>query len=207
MEYSYSASESDTELYELESFTIPKTWTKYVSSNNAFSLYVPNAVELRSEDDAYTKRLDNQGLYDDYDMVFQQKDLSKMSNEALKLYCRILIRYRECSPGDVLRSNETEPIDAETGEYFTELAKSQVHPSQKLLGKPSYRWIKENDINAIEITYRRTGDANGTTTTHGTIYLLFNYDEMVIIIIAYREQEANIWLPNLDNIIKTFKWE
>ena len=206
-DYNDNISASDTELYESETFTIPDTWTKYVSGNNAFSLYVPNTVELRRDGDAYTRQRNGHGLYDDVDMIFQQRNLSDMSEESLNHYCRILIRYVKCNPGDLLRSNETEPIDAEMEGYLNELAEAQVHYTQKFLGKPSYRWIKENGINAIEIKYRRTGDASGKTTTHGTIYLLFNYDEMVEMVIAYREQEADMWLPDFDNIIKTFRWE
>ena len=72
------------------------------------------------------------------------------------------------------------------------------------IGEPTYEWIDISGTKAIEIKYRRKGNQNYTTSC--TIYLLFNYDEMVKMVIAYREQERNLWLPDLDNVIKTFKW-
>ena len=31
--------------------------------------------------------------------------------------------------------------------------------------------------------------------------------QMVKMIVSYREQERDIWLPDLINVIKTFRWE
>jgi hypothetical protein len=65
--------------------------------------------------------------------------------------------------------------------------------------------ISINTAKAIEIAYRRTGADQYTTACK--MYLLFNTDEMVKAIVSYREQERDIWLPDLSNIIKTFRWE
>ena len=38
------------------------------------------------------------------------------------------------------------------------------------------------------------------------IYLLQNYDEMVKIVVSYRETDAELWQTDLDDVIKTFAW-
>ncbi len=32
-------------------------------------------------------------------------------------------------------------------------------------------------------------------------------NEMVKMVTAYREQEKDLWIPDLENVIRTFKWE
>lgn len=39
------------------------------------------------------------------------------------------------------------------------------------------------------------------------MYLLQNYDEIAKMIVSYREQEKDLWLPDMDNVIKTFSWK
>lgn len=74
-----------------------------------------------------------------------------------------------------------------------------------LIGEPSYEWIDIGGINALKVEYRRT--AINDYTTKCAIYLLFNDYEFVKMLISYREQERDLWLPDLNNVVKTFKWE
>ena len=188
----------------LSAFHVPQSWTRYYI-NKSFSISVPNSVELRSEYDVYTRSLEDLGYSYDYDViVFQQKGLSSKSTQALQHYCRIMIQHGVGNADDFLRSNQIEVIDDETklalrGLVITELS------GFTLLGEPSYQWIDINGTKAIEIKYRRSG--TNDNTTHCSMYLLFNYDEMVKMVVSYREQERKLWLPDLDNVIKTFKWE
>ena len=189
----------------LSSFTIPADWTKYAIDNNAFSISVPSTVELRHEYDSYTRQLQELGFACNSDrVVFQQKDLSRMKNEAYNHYCRIMIRHVKGNAGDFPKSNEIEKIDFEMKSFLRELVVSELGTTFQLLGEPSYNWIDINGQNAIEVKYRRNGNNNNTTAC--TLYLLFNYDEMVKMIVSYREQEKTLWLPDMDNIIRTFKW-
>ena len=189
----------------LPSFTTPENWTKYAIDNNAFSISVPNTVELRHEYDSYTRQLQELGFACNSDrVVFQQKGLSRKKKDAYNHYCRIIILHTTGNAGDFLHSYETEYIDYETKSFLKDLVLSELGPAYKLLDEPDYEWICIGTMNAIEIKYRRSG-SNGNTTAC-TMYLLFNYDEMVKMIVSYHEQEKDIWLPDLDNVIRTFKW-
>lgn len=187
----------------LSTFSPPESWDKY-TINNAFSISVPSTVELRHEYDPYTRRLNELGFVcNSNNIVFQQKGLSNKDPEAYKHYCRIMIMHAVGNAGDFLHSYEAEHIDYEAKQFLKELVLSELGPNS-LLGEPTFEWICIGTTKAIEIKYRRTGNDNNTTAC--TMYLLFNYDEMVKMIISYREQEKNIWLPDLNNVIKTFKW-
>lgn len=189
----------------LPSFTTPENWTKYTIDNNAFSISVPNTVELRHEYDSYTRQLQELGFACNSDrVVFQQKGLSHKKKDAYNHYCRIIILHTTGNAGDFFHSYEAEYIDYETKSFLRDLVLSELGPAYKLLDEPDYEWICIGTMNAIEIKYRRSGSKENTTAC--TMYLLFNYDEMVKMIVSYREQEKDIWLPDLDNVIRTFKW-
>lgn len=188
----------------LDTFQIPSSWTKYYIDNNSFSIAVPKTVELRKDYDAYTKWMKKRGLACNTDaVVFQQKGLSSNSRKAMRHYCRILIEHYVGNSGDFPQSYETEPIDEESQNAFHDLIIRQLG-SYSLLNEPTYRWIDINGTKAIEMKYSRSGTENKTASC--AIYLLFNDDEMVQMIVSYREQEKEMWLPDLDNVIKTFKW-
>ena len=188
-----------------EEFQTPNTWTKYYLANQAFSLSVPPSVEWRHEYDKYVKRLQALGLScNTEDVVFQQKNLASNSQEALSRYCRIMIQYNKGNTGDFPSDSETFPLDNETRNELRGIVENELPPF-KMIGEPSYKWISIKSAKAIDISYRRTGANNNTTACR--MYLLFNTNEMVKAIVSYREQESNIWLPDLTNIIKTFRWE
>lgn len=188
-----------------EEFQTPNTWMKYYLANQAFSLSVPPSVELRHEYDKYVKRLQALGLScNTEDVVFQQKNLASNSQEALSRYCRIMIQHNKGNTGDFPSDSETFPLDNETRNELRGIVENELPPF-KMIGEPSYKWISIKSAKAIEISYRRTGANNNTTACR--MYLLFNTNEMVKAIVSYREQESNIWLPDLTNIIKTFRWE
>ena len=184
-------------------FHIPENWTQYILGNKAFSIAVPNTIELRKEYDAYTKELKNlDRVCDSNVVVFQQKGLSAKSPESYKHYCRVIAQYWKDDPGEFLRSNQTEAIDYETETLLFKLVEAELG-GFSLLNDPSYRWIDINGIKAIEIKYRRTGNNHNTTCC--TMYFIFNYSELVKTIVSYREQEKDLWDDAMDNIIKTFK--
>lgn len=189
---------------KLSPFETPDDWTQYTINHNAFTISVPNTVELRHEYDKYSKLIKKLGHVCDSDIVvFQQKGLSNATNID-NHYCRIMIRHVKGNAGDFPKSNEIEKIDFEMKSFLRELVVSELGTTFQLLGEPSYNWIDINGQNAIEVKYRRNGNNNNTTAC--TLYLLFNYDEMVKMIVSYREQEKTLWLPDMDNIIRTFKW-
>lgn len=190
--------------YSMPTFYTPKSWTHYTFYNNAFSIAVPPIVELRKEGDMYTKTRKDLGILDNSDIVvFQQKNLSTNSVEAHSRYCRILIQYALGNPGDFLRSDETEVIDSQLKSFLRSLVTTELGRAL-LINEPSYQWVCVNDIKVLETRYIRSGNNNNNTSV--AIYLLFNYEEMVKMIVSYRVQEKHLWLPDLKNVIKTFQW-
>lgn len=187
---------------ELLSFQTPDDWKRY-RIKDRFQIAVPSTVELRTEKDTYSKQIKSLNYWIDEDVVvFQQKDLSKGGNN--EHYCRIMLQYSAGEQGDFLKSDETPYFDNDAKTFFRELVDEQV-ATYTLLTEPSYWWIDINGTKAVKITYRRTASEN--YTTHCTMYLLFNYSEAAKIIVSYREQEKELWLPDFDNVIRTFKWE
>lgn len=189
----------------VEAFQAPNSWTRYYIANKAFSISVPPTVELRHEYDNYVKRLHEMGLFcNTDDIVFQQKELANGSPEALSHYCRVMIQYVKGDENDFPLKKETFPLDSETKAELREIIGIESGPYQPI-GEPAYKWISIGETKAIETSYRRTGANNYTTACR--MYLLFNSSEMVKIIVSYREQESDMWLPDLTNIIKTFRWK
>ena len=200
-----SSTASSEPVSTIEVFQAPDTWKKYYLANHAFSISVPPIVELRHDYDQYVKRIQGLGLScNTEDVVFQQKDLANNSPEALARYCRIIIQYIRGNTDEFPLSNETFTLDSDTRTELRVIVENELG-NYTLIGEPSYKWISINDKKAIEISYRRNGAKNNTTACR--IYILFNSNEMVKTIVSYREQESDIWLPDLTNVIKTFRWE
>lgn len=202
---SCNSPDRETETVKVDTLTayqVPDTWRKYVIKES-FSISVPNTVELRSDLDKYTKQMKaaNVWSYNDSLVVFQQKDLSKGANN--DHYCRILLSHIVGNEGDYLHHDEVEPLDSETISMFKEMVNAEVVP-YVLLSEPTYSWIDIDGTKAVEIKYRRGGSDNYTTSC--TMYLLFNNSEAVKMIVSYREQEKELWMPDFANIIRTFRW-
>ncbi len=184
------------------SYQVPSSWKSYTIKNR-FSISVPPSVELRDEYQYYTRLLKNKGLWVDNDMViFQQKGLS--DNASNNHYCRIMMQYFSGEKGNFQRRNETVYIDSEFKQEILGMVEDEVKPFSLISG-PSSKWIDINGTKALEIKYRRNGTDNNTTNC--TIYILQNYSEAAKIIVSYREQEQELWMPDLGNVVRTFRWE
>lgn len=177
-------------------------WSSYEIANS-FSISIPKTMELRQDSDQYTMSLkDNYLAINCADAVFQQSGLSILSSEAFNTYCRVIIEYYSFSPGEVERHNQTSYITAEDKNNLKEIVDAELGPYD-YVEMPSYQWISIGDTKAIEVKYRRTGE-NGPTVCR--LYLLPNYDEMVKMIVAYKEVDSDYWETDMENIVRTFKW-
>ena len=185
---------------------VPEDWSTYTIDNNAFTISIPKSkLELRHDSDRYTKLLKENGFSCNTDVVvFQQIGLGKREKGSTDIYGRVMIAHYKGKVGDYLNSSETEPIDADLKKLFEEMVHNELGP-YKLIRTPSYEWLYINDIRAVEIRYKREGNAGNTTSC--TMYLLFNSSEMVKMIVSFHEEESNYWLPDMENIIMTFRWE
>lgn len=199
-----SANNDNTNIVFTEPFQTPNTWTNY-TINNSYSIAVPNTVELRNDYDQYTLFLKDKGFeLNENAVIFQQKGLSTKPSNADQHYARIIIQHIKGEPDDFLSSNQTEPITYQLKSELKDIVLSELG-TFSLLEEPNYQWIDINGIKALEIKYRRNGNSEHTTSC--SLYLISNYDEFVKLMISYRESEGNLWLPDLKDVIKTFKWE
>lgn len=187
---------------ELGTYSPDNTWQQY-DFYNAFSIAVPKTMELRAENDGYTRLLTNNNLPINTDIVFQQKGLSNLSEESRSTYCRILIQYIKCIPGKVEKYNESPRLTQKDISDINQIIDAQMSGFD-YVDQPEIKWVKISNFRAIEASYRRTGMG---TTVSCKMYLLFNHDEMVKIITAYRDCDSSLWKNDIENVIKTFKWE
>ena len=189
----------------LGSIQTPDTWSDY-TLYSALSLSVPNTMEMSSPNDRYSQLLNDIGApRNDGVVIFQQKSLNKgsMAN-ADEHYCRVIVNYEKAYYDKLLHSWETEVLDADTRAWLLENVKSNLVNLQQLRSSPTYDWIDIGGTKAIRVMYRRNGN-NGNTTACA-MYYLFNYDEIAMVMTAYREQEADLWQSDMENVIRTFRW-
>ena len=187
----------------VEVFTAPSDWSEF-NIDGAIKISVPNTLELRKDYDDYTQWMSNNiGVLSSADAVFQQKNLSEMSDDAYQTYARVLIQHYSFSPADVEHHYESPGLTAEDYRNLREMVDEEIKP-YTYVDTPTWRWIDINGIKAIEGSYRRNGD-NGPVKCK--FYLLSNFSEIAKIIITFREKDSRRWESDLNSIIRTFKWE
>lgn len=197
-----SLESSSSPYQELGSFYPNTDWNSYGIANS-FSISIPNTLELRHDYDEYTKLLKNNQLtISNADAVFQQANLANLASEAYDTYCRVIIEHYNFSPGELEHHNQTSYITTEDKKNFREMVDAELGP-YSYVDTPTFQWVDLSGTKALEASYKRTGDKGSVVCR---LYLLPNYDEMVKMIVSYRESDASIWKSDLENIIKTFRW-
>lgn len=84
----------------LDSYNPTADWTTY-NIDNSISISIPNSMELRNDFDVYTQFMsDNNLVLSNAEAVFQQKDLSNMSEEGYSTYARIIVQHFSFGYGD-----------------------------------------------------------------------------------------------------------
>jgi hypothetical protein len=195
--------EESVSIVEVDPFIAPTSWNTY-KIKNSFCLSVPPTLELRSDYDKYTRFLKEHDYFvSNAEVVFQQKDLSDMSNDAMDTYCRILVNRDYLGDGEANHYYESPMLTSEDYETLKDIADAEVVQWVYSV-PPAYSWIDINGTKAIDISYIRDG-VHGDVVCH--IYLLFNYDELVKIVTAYRKSDESIWEYSVSQIIKSFKWD
>ena len=190
----------------MDMFSPPDNWNKYIIAKSCV-ISLPPTVELRNKDDEYTKQLKNirwNGYkINDKNVVFQQKGLSANLKSAYNTYCRVIVNIQKGNPGDFLHKNEFEKLNLDDIHDFQDLAK-QNSSGYEIIGNPTVRWIRIEDIYGIETKYVRKGENNLHTCV--SCYYFFDNDEMINIILSYRKEDSKMWAEDFSNIVKTFKW-
>lgn len=187
----------------IQSFSTPSDWSEY-KIDNAFSLAIPNTMELRNDYDDYTQWVSNNiGLLSTADAVFQQRNLSSMTKDSYNTYARVLIQHFSFSPGEVEHHYESPGLVSEDYRNLKEMVDEEIKP-YTYVDRPIWRWIDINGTKAIEGTYRRNGEDGPVKCK---FYLLSNHSEMAKVLITFREKDSDLWESDLNNVIRTFKWK
>lgn len=183
-------------------FSTPPDWSEY-KIDKAFSLAIPNTMELRKDYDDYTQWASNStGILSSAEAVFQQKGLSSMTEDSYNTYARILIQHFSFSPGEVEHHYESPGLVSEDYRNLTEMVDEEIKP-YTYVDRPTWRWIDINGTKAVEGSYSRNGEDGPVKCK---IYILSNHSEMAKILITFREKDSDLWEADLNNVIKTFKW-
>lgn len=189
-------------------FIPPKTWTNYEISD-AFTLSVPNTLELRNKDDRYTREVRDiswRGYKIDLTkVVFQQKSLSVNDAEAFETYSRVIIDYVKGQPGNFYKATELEELGVEEILNLQEqVKKGCIATGFHLIGTADMRWIRIGNIYGLEIAYVRSGTEGKRVRVY--VYSFFNYDETVNMILSYWLDDRERWGQDFKNLVRTFAW-
>ncbi|OUP10300.1 hypothetical protein B5F34_05135 [Mediterranea sp. An20] len=185
-----------------------KEWINYELAN-AFTLSVPNTVELRNKNDLYSQEVRDirwHGYRINLDnIVFQQKGLAMNSPEAFETYCRILVNYEKGNTGDFYKATEYEEFGAE-GIFYLQKSVKQGNEAagNKIIGEPGVCWIKIGNIYALEIEYVRSGTEDNPVQVY--TYSFFNNDETVTLTLSYWVEDREKWEKDFQNLVRTFAW-
>ena len=173
---------------------------------DAFSIKVPVTVEKRTECSAHVSFLDSIGMPLRNDaIVFAQKGLDDRDSMAFGTYCRIMIKYSEGDHGDFLSKDEAVELDMEFNQVLDEMVKNELCGAH-LIGAVDRKWVRINNANSIIVSYRRTGNPNPDLPVNCRILLFQNDNRFVKMILAYREEHADLWANDFEQIIRSFKW-
>ncbi|MCM1502076.1 MAG: DnaJ domain-containing protein [Bacteroidales bacterium] len=178
---------------------VPDGWETY-EIKGKYVISAPPTLELHSENDELFKPVD--GL-----TVFQQAGLCKMTEKSKKLYCRIMIQYYDGKPGDFLKKHEHAPLNLQDKKFIEQLVDKELGPQSSLIGHIDYSWKSINGQKYIEANYTRTGvNFDFSIPVKCRLCLFQNGNEMVKIVLAYREKETDLWAEDFQTVLNTFKW-
>lgn len=189
--------------------TNPNHW-KTMDLYNAFSITVPVTVERQTKDSPYGRELANKGmlqLRDDL-VIFNQKGLCDLKPEAKEQYCRIMINFIEGKQGDFLQRDQTEQLDWEYKQLLSEMVTNEISSNSRQIGSFNSEWVRVNNANAILVSYRRTGNNYNASRPVNCKILLFQDDNRFVkMILSYREDEANLWASDFDQVMRSIEWK
>lgn len=181
------------------------TQEKTYKFNDMFSISVSEDLELRQGNDAYTNLLKDTLYYvANSEIVFQQRGLSNINQQALNQYCRIMI---------ITDKDDSCPYPSSDEKTFSEgilyelisTASQELGPEQHFVIQPIASIEYTNlGVTYVKIHYSRTG-TNGNVSVN--ICYFFNYDSAVKAIFSYRESEKSLWESKLLCSINSFAWD
>lgn len=175
--------------------------------NDIFSISVTDSMELRQEKDAYTQFLrDTLHIGANNQIVFQQKQLSERTHEALSHYCRILINSYVDESCPYPCSNESVYSKDDIDDLIASCS-SELAPSMHFIKYPTATIKSTLDGSKyVRLSYTRSGLNNkGEVTVY--ICYFFNYKYMVRAVFSYRSSESELWQNALQSSMNSFTWD
>lgn len=80
-------------------------------------------------------------------------------------------------------------------------------PGSRLMGDYTYKWITVNGVKCVQVDYKRTGsNYDMYNPVICRIAIFQNNNEMVVMILSYREKEAGLWKADFEKVFRSFKW-
>lgn len=172
--------------------------------NNMFTICVSDKMEMRKEDDAYTKWMNDVLEYSSENkIIFQQKGLADFDSIARARYARIIIKTvvdEECGfptfddaniPEDVIKELENACI-------------GELAPGQSFLTAPKGRVEETGNGIRIKVSYRRPGIQGAVNVQ---VVYVFNYRYFAKIVASYRESEENVWKTIIEQALNSIEWD
>jgi len=172
--------------------------------NDIISISVSDLLEMREDNDAYTKFMrDTLHYTTNADVVFQQRGLSKKNPNALSHYCRILIQTAYDENGEFPCYND-DVFSVDDLNSLTELAELELGPGQEFVTQPKAD-ILSNSSGAkyVKVYYIRTGNKGNV---YVNLCFFFNYYYATKICLSYRMSESDLWRDAISNALDSFKW-
>lgn len=192
-------------LFLISVFFVGHAQEEIYQFNNMFSISVSDELELRQDDDAYTKFLnDTLNYVANSEIVFQQKELSNKTEEALSHYCRIMIMSDKDDSCPYPSSDDESFSDDDLNELIS-TAPQELAPGQHFVIHPTTS-IESTRSGAtyVKIHYTRSGTKGNVSVN---ICYFFNYDSAVKAIFSYRESEKNLWESKMSSALNSFTWK
>ena len=183
-----------------------------------FSFNVPNDFEVQkmSEYDGSTnvetintyEATDNEiyveSTTDAKHFVLQQKGLNQHEANAYKLYSRIIVDYYS-GEEDFPQYGESIEVDYEEIQNIVEKLDSSLSANgMNILKVLDYGGVSVNGFPALRLEYLRRG-YNNAGTVHCISYEIYNWNEVVVLVISNRETEQNIYNTEKE-IINSFEF-
>lgn len=195
-------------LPKMETGADPNHW-KTMTLYDAFSITVPSTVERQTKNSPYGRELASKGVQLQEDLIiFNQKGLCDLKPEAKEQYCRIMINFIEGEQGDFLKRDQTKQLDWEYKQLLSEMVTNEISSNSRQIGSFNSEWVRVNNANAILVSYRRTGNNYNASRPVNCKILLFQDDNRLVkMILSYREDEANLWTTDFEQVMRSFEWK
>lgn len=140
------------------------------------------------------------------EIVLQPKGCNDMDLDALRKYCRIIVKTEHGPNGTYLGLwDDFTPTHEEMTAYENELRRGIPRETGvTILNWYPAKIIKINGVDILKVSYLRT--ATDGKPIVSTSYTIQNNSMLHAVSVSYRESEKNLWEHDMGRLINTFKF-